>query len=113
MDETVGSLAYRFAAMTGITLAVTCLGGLFDVWRSKERLTWRGVKKALLIGFGLPLALLGFGLASAGIAAAYNGVLRTEDILAKATSIPFLVILVLPILAIAIFGAVKRTVRRS
>jgi hypothetical protein len=100
-----------FAIMAAITLGVTCLGGLFDIWRNKQPLTSRGVKKALAIGLGLPLAILGFGLASVGIAAAYGGLIAGAEALTKVTGLPLLVVLCLPIIALAIIGVLRRSTR--
>lgn len=97
--------------MAAITLSITCVGGLFDIWRNKQRLTSHGVTKALAIGLGLPLAICAFGFASAAVAAAYGRLFAGADALAKVTRLPFLLVLSLPVIVLAVVGLIRRRTR--
>jgi hypothetical protein len=60
MDELLRSVGAVFM----ISLAVTCLGGLYDVRKRGESVTWEGVMKAVAIAGLIPAAWLAFGVAS-------------------------------------------------
>jgi len=47
-----------------ISLAVTCFGGLYDVRKRGESVTWEGVMKAVAIAGLIPAAWMAFGVAS-------------------------------------------------
>src|SRR5438128_418206 len=60
MDELLRGVGALFI----ISLAVTCLGGLYDVRRRGESVTWDGVLKAMAIAGLIPAGLLAFGIVS-------------------------------------------------
>lgn len=60
MDELLRGVGALFM----ISLAVTCFGGLYDVRKRGESVTWEGVMKAVAIAGLIPAAWMAFGVAS-------------------------------------------------
>jgi hypothetical protein len=106
-------LIHYAGAMFLMTLIVTCVGGLYDLHRNGESMTWAGVRKAIMISLAVPLALLVFGAVSWAISFGYMGVLQVAYGFASRTNVPFLLVLCLPFIMLVVINVARRRRGRS
>jgi hypothetical protein len=91
-----------------VAVVLVCVGGLYEAYKGRLRITEEGVFKALGIAGVFVLIIVGFGAGVWLILTAYSAVLSFAWRVSELLHLPFSIVLCLPILAIFAAGLIYR-----
>ena len=104
---------YLVGAFFIIASVLVCVGGLYEVVKKRERPSTDALFHALGIASAFVWFLILFGLVSWGIASVFSGGLALVDWVSQKTKIPFILVLISPVMILFLFATVMNLIRRK
>ena len=109
MKETL----YLVGAFFIVASGVICIGGLYEVVKRKKKPSADDLFHALGIASAFVWFLILFGVGSWGVASAYSGGLELINWVSEKTKIPFILVLVSPVVIFFLIVSVLNQIRRK